>query len=299
MKKIITPTVVLTLSSLFAYCLGGHSRNLWGYPIAWILVAYSLLLQVVVAIPSMIFNTEKYYDLTGSLTFISITAIATFTNNTLAIEQIIAAGMVFAWAGRLGSFLFLRILKVGQDSRFVAIKKTKIRFFYAWIIQGLWIVVTIGPLLSVMISNNLEQGGELGLLEYAGIALWVVGILIEIVSDSQKSSFNDNPANKDKFISTGLWSYSRHPNYVGEITLWTGATIFAFSSLEGGQFITLINPIFVYLLLSKLSGVPMLEAKAESKWGSDKDYQNYRQNTPVLFPFIKESAKPEGEKKSK
>jgi steroid 5-alpha reductase family enzyme len=215
MRKIITPTVVLALSSLFAYCLGGQSRTLWGYPIAWILVAYSILLQIVVSIPAMIYNTEKYYDLTGSLTFISITAIATFTNHSLTLEQIIAAGMVFAWAGRLGSFLFLRILKVGQDSRFVSIKKTKIRFFYAWIIQGLWIVVTIGPLLSVMITKNAEGSDALGLLEYVGIAIWVVGLLVEIISDSQKSAFNDNPINKDRFVSTGLWSYSRHPNYVG------------------------------------------------------------------------------------
>lgn len=122
---------------------------------------------------------------------------------------------MFIWAGRLGSFLFMRICKAGHDSRFVSIKKTKIRFFYAWIIQGLWVVVTIGPLLSVMISNRPEEGGKLGLLEYIGVAVWAIGILVEIISDSQKSNFNDNPANKDKFVSSGLWSYSRHPNYVG------------------------------------------------------------------------------------
>lgn len=92
---------------------------------------------------------------------------------------------------------------------------------------------------------------------------------VEIISDEQKTNFNQNPANKDKFINIGLWKYSRHPNYVGEITLWTGATIFAASSLSGGQYVTLIGPIFVYLLISKVSGVPLLEKKADAKWGQE------------------------------
>jgi steroid 5-alpha reductase family enzyme len=108
---------------------------------------------------------------------------------------------------------------------------------------------------------------------------------IEVTADNQKSAFNDNPANRDKFISTGIWSYSRHPNYVGEIVLWLGATIFAVPSLAGGQLISLICPVFVYLLLSKLSGVPLLEAKAEKKWGGNREYQEYKRKTPVLFPF--------------
>jgi steroid 5-alpha reductase family enzyme len=96
---------------------------------------------------------------------------------------------------------------------------------------------------------------------------------IEVISDRQKSNFNDDPNNKEKFISVGLWAYSRHPNYVGEIVLWLGATIFAWSSLQGWQNITLICPIFVYLLLSRLSGVPLLEQKAEKRWGNDASYQ--------------------------
>lgn len=166
--------------------------------------------------------------------------------------------MVLVWTGRLGLFLFLRILKVKQDSRFVEIKKTKLRFFYAWLIQGLWVIITMSPLLAINTAADIPEGGHLGALEWVGILLWGLGMAIEVTADNQKSAFNDNPANHDKFVSTGIWSYSRHPNYVGEIVLWLGATIFAVPSLAGGQLIALICPIFVYLLLSKLSGVPLL-----------------------------------------
>lgn len=154
MRKALTFIVVTTLSMIFAYCLGGNSRDLAGFPLAWLLVAYSLAVQVISFIPAVINNSEKYYDITGSFTFISITLITLFTNENLAFRQILAGGMIIIWASRLGYFLFTRILKAGEDSRFVSIKKTKLRFFYAWYIQGLWIVITCSPLLAILITQN-------------------------------------------------------------------------------------------------------------------------------------------------
>lgn len=273
MKKAITPIVVSTLAAIFAIALGKHSREFLGVPLPWLLVPYSLLVQIIAFIPALLNNTEKYYDLTGSLTFLSITSIALLTNPSIALEQFIAGLMVIVWAGRLGSFLFLRILKAKEDSRFREIKKTKIRFFYAWLIQGLWVVITMSPLLAVNTAASVPSSGRLSAIEIVGILVWILGMSIEVISDRQKSNFNDDPNNKEKFISVGLWAYSRHPNYVGEIVLWLGATIFAWSSLQGWQNITLICPIFVYLLLSRLSGVPLLEQKAEKRWGSDASYQ--------------------------
>ena len=153
MRKAVTFIVVTSLASLFAFCLGGNSREISGFPIVWFLVAYSLAVQVIVFIPALIYNTEKYYDLTGSFTFFSITLISLFTNPHLVTKQVIAGAMVCIWCLRLGYFLFTRILKAGEDSRFVAIKKTKLRFFYAWFIQGLWVVVTSGPLLAILTTN--------------------------------------------------------------------------------------------------------------------------------------------------
>ena len=122
----------------------------------------------------------------------------------------------------------------------------------------------------------------LGVIGFAGIAVWTIGIVIEIVADRQKSAFRANPANKGKFIDTGLWAWSRHPNYFGEIVLWTGMAIIAVPVLEGWQWATLISPVFVYFLLTRVSGVPMLEASADERWGGQDDYEAYKRNTPVL-----------------
>lgn len=156
MKKLITPAIVLTLSTLYAYALGGSSRELFSIPLVWLLIPYSLIVQIIASIPAIIFNTEKYYDITGSFTFISITTICILTNSNLQTEQIIASLMVLVWAGRLGTFLFLRIVRVKEDSRFVEIKRTTIRFFYAWLIQGLWVVITMGPCLAIITSNKIS-----------------------------------------------------------------------------------------------------------------------------------------------
>ena len=138
-----------------------------------------------------------------------------------------------------------------------------------------------------MIIANSNLIGDLYFI--SGFILWSFGFIIEIIADQQKKKCKLDEENKDKFISSGLWSISRHPNYVGEITLWFGISIISFPILEGWQFITLISPIFVYLLLTKVSGVNMLEKRSDDQWGNQSEYQEYKKNTPVLFPFIKET----------
>jgi steroid 5-alpha reductase family enzyme len=120
-----------------------------------------------------------------------------------------------------------------------------------------------------------------------GSVIWLLGFAVEVIADQQKSEFRSQAQNKGKFISTGLWAYSRHPNYVGEILLWTGIAIIAFPSLSGWSWIALISPVFVYLLLSKVSGVPMLEARADERWGNNDEYQKYKVVTPVLWPRLR------------
>jgi steroid 5-alpha reductase family enzyme len=106
------------------------------------------------------------------------------------------------------------------------------------------------------------------------------------VADNQKGRFKADPANQGKFISTGLWAKSRHPNYFGEIVLWIGVLLIAVPVLEGWQWVALLSPVFVALLLVKGSGVPLLEAKADKKWGGQPDYEAYKKNTPVLIPKL-------------
>jgi len=120
-----------------------------------------------------------------------------------------------------------------------------------------------------------------------GLLVWVFGFAMEVVADYQKSRFNADPKNKGKFIQTGLWSRSRHPNYFGEIVLWIGVMIIALPVLQGWQWVALISPVFVTLLLTRVSGIPLLEKKADQKWGGQADYEAYKRQTPGLIPRLK------------
>jgi steroid 5-alpha reductase family enzyme len=181
---------------------------------------------------------------------------------------------------RLASFLFLRIAKAGKDSRFDVIKTKPIRFLLAWTLQGLWVLLTAAAALAVITGGVREPLGIIGIV---GITIWAIGMLIEIISDRQKSNFRANPDNAGKFIHTGLWAWSRHPNYFGEILLWTGMAIVAVPVLQGWQWATLVSPVFVTFLLTRVSGVPMLEEAADERWGGQDDYEHYKRTTPVLI----------------
>lgn len=232
-------------------------------------------------IPAVIFKTEKYYDLTGTITYLSVTGYAFYMSGGLDLRGKIVAVMVAVWAVRLGSFLFARIVKDGKDSRFDKIKTNPIRFLMTWTLQGLWVTLTAACALLV-ITNSTRV--PLDAFAYVGIAVWVIGFLFEVVADQQKKAFKNDPSNEGKFISTGLWAWSRHPNYFGEITLWLGIAIIAIPTMSGLQWATLISPVFVTLLLTRVSGVPMLEARSDKEWGDDPVYQEYKKNTPVLVP---------------
>jgi steroid 5-alpha reductase family enzyme len=190
---------------------------------------------------------------------------------------------VAVWAIRLGSFLFGRIRKAGKDDRFDEIKPSFIRFLNVWTIQGLWVTFTMA---AALVAITTATRKELDLFAIVGFLVWIFGFAIEVVADSQKSRFSANPDNKGKFIQTGLWSRSRHPNYFGEIMLWVGIAIIALPVLQGWQWFALISPFFVTLLLTRVSGVPLLEKKADKKWGGQEDYESYKKRTPVLIPKL-------------
>ena len=230
-------------------------------------------------IPSAIAQTEHYYDLVGGITYITVTVVAVLFSSELDLRVTIVAGMVLVWSSRLALFLFRRISKAGKDSRFDTIKTNPVSFLMAWTVQGLWVLLTAAAALAVITGGNREPLGVIGFL---GIAIWLAGFLIEVVADRQKSKFKADPANEGKFINVGLWAWSRHPNYFGEIVLWTGMAIIAVPVLGGWQWATLISPVFVFFLLTRVSGIPMLELAADKRWGGQEDYETYKQQTPVL-----------------
>jgi steroid 5-alpha reductase family enzyme len=243
--------------------------------------ALAFLVNWLAFIPAALKQTEHFYDLVGGITYISVTAVAVVLSSDLDLRSTLVAAMVMVWALRLSLFLFRRIAKAGKDERFDQIKTKPLRFLMAWTIQGLWVLLTAAAALAVITGGAREPFGMIGIV---GIAIWVAGMLIEIVADRQKSNFKANPDNAGKFNNVGLWAWSRHPNYFGEIVLWTGMAIVAVPVLHGWQWATLISPVFVAFLLIKVSGIPLLEARADKRWGGEDDYEAYKRGTPVLIP---------------
>ena len=256
------------------------SLQIYGLPLFVICGAIGFILHWTIFLPSFAFQTEHYFDLTGSLSYISTVIAALYLNPNLDIRDLIICAMILVWALRLGSFLFWRIKKDGQDKRFILMKTKFTWFLMTWTLGGLWVLVTMAAGLAAMTSNTSIA---LGPMAYLGIALWVTGMLIEVVADSQKTKFRKNPDNRDRFITTGLWAWSRHPNYFGEITLWLGLALVALPVLSGWQLATMISPIFVYVLLTRISGIPLLERLAQKKWGSEPEFIAYTESTPALI----------------
>ena len=179
------------------------------------------------------------------------------------------------------SFLFRRISQDGSDGRFDELKPSFVRFFATWTVQGLWCLMTLSCALAAMTSSTSAPLDPLGSI---GVVVWCVGFGIEALADQQKRLFRQDPVNHGRFITSGLWAWSRHPNYFGEIMLWVGVALIALPALRGWQYVTLVSPLFVYFLLTRVSGIPLLEARAKKRWGTDPEFERYSASTPVLVP---------------
>ncbi|MDA9602287.1 DUF1295 domain-containing protein [Flavobacteriaceae bacterium] len=246
-------------------------------------VIISFLLQWVLFFPAYFYQTEKFYDISGSINYILIVSyiyINNYITSGFNIGNLVLSFLIFIWAIRLGMFLFLRIQKDGEDKRFGSIKPSATKFFMTWTIQATWVSICSLCALTGISSNS---GVVINNLFFLGLTFFIVGFFIEVVADIQKTKFRKNPKNKNNFITTGLWAYSRHPNYLGEISIWTGISIISFSSLSNLQYVTLISPIFTYVLLVYVSGVNLLEESGNKKWGHLKSYKEYIQKTPRLL----------------
>ena len=246
-------------------------------------ILFAFIIQWTLFIPAFLFKTEKFYDISGSFTYISIVAYVCYQSyllNGFNLANLILVFFIGFWAVRLGSFLFLRIHKAGEDRRFRLIKRSPTQFFMTWTLQGMWVSLCSACALTAMAS---DQGLIINTWFYTGSFLFLFGLAIEIVADYQKTIFRKDQKNKDDFIKTGLWSLSRHPNYLGEIILWLGISAISFSSLSDWQYITLISPIFTYFLLVHISGVRILELDGKKKWGHLKTYNEYIDKTPMLL----------------
>ena len=277
---------VFIFTKLYADAISFNSIELSGVNLVGHLLVLIFVIQWIAYIPAFIFKTEKFYDLTGSLTYIAAISFALYSTNTsqsLDLGSLIIGAAIIFWAVRLGSFLFMRVHKDKKDGRFDTIKTSFSQFFMTWTLQGMWVFICSSAAL-VAIAN--PTGVPINIVFIIGLALFILGFVVEIIADNQKSAFRSIPENKDVFINEGLWARSRHPNYFGEITLWTGITVMGISTFEGMNYLALFSPIFSYLLLNYVSGVRMLEYRGQKKWGHLDAYQDYKKSTPKLIPKI-------------
>ena len=244
---------------------------------------YVLVIHWLAFIPALIFKTEKFYDLTGSICY-AFSAIYVYLQSYgmfLSLSLFISLAILI-WTLRLGSFLLKRVMDAGEDKRFRTIKTNPTQFFMTFNLSALWVVICSLCALTAVSNGVLEVKP----IFYMGLLIFIIGFLIEVIADNQKTAFRAVPENANSFITTGLWSVSRHPNYFGEVTLWLGIAMMSLPYLEGVQYWTLISPIFSFVLIYYVSGVRMLEARANVKWGENKEYLDYVKKTPIFFPKI-------------
>ena len=278
---------VLIITSFIVIAVDDNSVSLNGYSAVLYSAAICLGIQWLAWIPASLAKSERYYDLTGGLTYLTVVGFTLWAGSqseSPSARELIVSLLVVIWALRLSSFLYLRIHRTGKDGRFDRLKTSPIRFLVPWTIQGLWVFLTM--IVVIVINSQAESAPELGIWDAIGLLMWLLGFSIEVIADNQKSAFNANSDNQGKWIDSGLWSYSRHPNYLGEIMLWTGIACFGISCFSGMERLAWISPIFIYLLLTKISGVPILDRRGLEKWGDQPEYHKYREETPTLLPRL-------------
>lgn len=277
---VATIVVSVLVGGLMALAGSAGGLRVGGVPVFALCAAVAFGVNWVAFVPAYLGRTERFYDLTGTLTYLTVVVLALVAGSG-STRSVLLGVLIAVWALRLGTFLVERIRRDGSDGRFDQIKLDPLRFAMSWTLQGLWVLLTAGAALAAMTSGDRSDPGPVAL---AGALVWVVGFAVEVVADAQKRAFRADPANRGRFITSGLWAWSRHPNYLGEITLWVGIAVIALPALEGWQHLTLVSPVFVALLLTRVSGIPLLEARGRSRWGDDPAYREYVARTPVLLP---------------
>ena len=286
----LTTTVVVTVFVILLFVVNAVETNsvrLNSYSAVLYSAAICIGVQWLAWIPASMAKSERFYDLTGGLTYLTVVGFSLWAgaqSEPPSLRELIISLLVVIWAVRLSSFLYLRINRTGKDGRFDRLKTTPIRFLVPWTIQGLWVFLTM--VVVIVINSQADSAPELGVWDAIGMLIWLLGFGIEVIADNQKTAFNKDPDNAGKWIDSGLWSYSRHPNYLGEILLWTGIAFFGVPCFQGLERVAWISPLFIYVLLTKISGIPILDRRAQEKWGEQVEYQKYRENTPALVPKL-------------
>lgn len=277
---VVGSLVAVMLALGIAWGGADQAIQIAGVPVIVLCGAFAFGVQWLMFLHAWFRKTELYYDLTGSITYVAMILGALWLGSSADARSLLLAGLIVVWALRLGPFLYSRIKSAGEDRRFRAIKKSFPTFFMTWTLQGTWVFITASCALAAITAQSRAPPDP---LLWIGAVLWLFGFCVEVIADRQKSAFRADPVNAGRYITAGLWSWSRHPNYFGEIVLWIGIAIISYPALVGWQQLTLVSPLLVVVLLTAISGVRMLEARADKAWADEPAYQTYKRNTPVLL----------------
>ena len=247
-----------------------------------IALAVSLGINLLMFVPAFIFKTDKLTDISYAVTFVVVLLFG-FLTNSINVMTVLLLIMIVLWAIRLGVYLLIRIRKIGRDKRFDGMRENFFPFLKFWILQGISVFVIMVPAV-LFLNTEIKTFGAVSLI---GIIIWCGGLMLETTADYQKYQFINNIDNKGKWIDIGVWHYSRHPNYLGEIMVWVGLYLFMLPVLSiSHAFIGLIGPLYIITLISFVSGIPLLEKGADKRWGENPAYRAYKKRVGVLFPKI-------------
>lgn len=227
---------------------------------------------------------DKVTDFAGGTNFMVVALVTLVLGETYTWRQVLATSLVLLWGARLSGYLLYRIIKIGEDSRFDDKRSQPLRFAIFWLFQAVWVFTVSLPVFFINAPSSATFNA-LTVMDVLGALLFIVGLGLETVADFQKFQFRNNPSNQGKWCDVGVWSWSRHPNYAGEICLWCGMFLLSTSVAVGVQWVGLLSPLFTTSILLFMSGIPLLEEKADSRFGRSPSYLEYKQSTSPLIPL--------------
>lgn len=243
---------------------------------AIVTVGYQFFFFVITAL----LRFDKVTDFAGSTNFIVLAILTFVVKGSWHFRQVVLSGLVAIWGLRLALFLLMRILQWGEDRRFDKMRNNLGKLAFFWTIQAVWVWTVTLP---VTIVNASHRNSSLQPADIIGWIMWAIGLVIEATADQQKLAFKNSPNNQGKWCDVGIWKYSRHPNYFGEILLWWGIFLASTPVLENSEWFVILGPIFITLLLLFVSGIPLLEVSADKKYGNVSAYRHYKRTTSPLI----------------
>eukprot|EP01108_Squamamoeba_japonica_P001666 TRINITY_DN172_c0_g1_i3.p1 TRINITY_DN172_c0_g1~~TRINITY_DN172_c0_g1_i3.p1 ORF type:complete len:339 (-),score=42.23 TRINITY_DN172_c0_g1_i3:162-1139(-) len=239
-------------------------------------------IQMVFFFAASALKMDKVTDFAYGLGFVVLGVLLLVLGGTFHTRQILLCILTCLWGVRLAGYLLFRILKIGHDARFDGVREVFWRFLIFWVFQAVVVFITYMPL-TFCLAQKVDS--PYSWRDSLGYAMFVVGLIIETIADQQKFAYRNDAANKGHWCDVGLWKWSRHPNYTGELLCWWG--LFSVSSavfhLHPWQFVSIIGPLLLTMSILFFSGITRLERMADERYWFQPDYQQYRKQTSPLW----------------